>query len=70
MPVLHLSERELRLVRNLAVEFSLRIGGQLRARDDLTPEGRARYLADLDDVLGLRRKLDHAEKTQCADATP
>ena len=65
MPVLYLTDREHRLVRNLVTEFSERIAGQLRTRADLTPAGRDRYIADLDDGLAVMRKIKHAEGAPC-----
>lgn len=63
---LYLTPAEHDLVRGLAVTHSQRLGGELRTRTDLTPEGRARYVEQLDTVLGLLRSIRQAEGETCA----
>jgi hypothetical protein len=57
---IYLTPEELELVRGMAVTHSQRLGGDLRTRRDLTPEGRDRYAAQLDTALGLLRALRQA----------
>jgi hypothetical protein len=58
---LYLTPAELDLVRGLSITHSHQIAGDLRSRNDLTPEGRDRYLQQLDTVLGLLRAIRQAE---------
>lgn len=59
---LHLSPREARLVRNLATACSERLARELHQNAELTERGRDQYLADLEDVAGLLRKLAIGER--------